>query len=512
MRICLGLFAAAGAVLLAHCSSFPDTCRGDACGSSPEGSTDAPTLDGGADVMQPPAGCDPSADPKDAPKCVVSDFGVFVDAAGGSDANAGTKDSPVKTITAALGKLAGKSRVYVCEGTYDEHVKLTSAVSLYAGFACTSWSYSGIKAKLAPSTAGLALEVRGAAAALVVADLDLFAIDATARGESSIAAFVVSSAKVTLRRVAATAGKAQDGLDATAPAAFAPANAPDGTPGAAGGAQTPNPACATSIGGAGGKDGATNGGAGQVAIAPVFPVGNTGAGGTGGAACGAGGTATNGSYGIAGTPGAGAATSGTLDATGWKGNDGAPGGAGGNGQGGGGGAQIFVGGVGGSGGPGGCGGAGGPKGTAGGSSIALLVFESSVALEQTALTAKDAGRGGNGAKGQKAQLGSLAQASGNGANACAGGYGGIGGSGGGGGGGAGGLSAGILYKGTAPTVDGATHPAADTLPAFTLGQKGAGGAKGPGGDAAQTSAPASRPGQDGTPGAEGSAKAILSAP
>jgi hypothetical protein len=76
--------------------------------------------DSGADVVQPPAGCDPAADPKDAPKCVVSELGVFVDAAGGADSNPGTKGTPVKSITAALTKLGGKARVYVCEGTYPE--------------------------------------------------------------------------------------------------------------------------------------------------------------------------------------------------------------------------------------------------------------------------------------------------------------------------------------------------------------------------------------------------------
>jgi len=73
---------------------------------------------------------------KDAPKCVVSDFGVFVDGRSGADTNTGTKESPVKTIGAALGKLGGKSRVYVCDGTYGEHVKLSSAVSMYGGFVC----------------------------------------------------------------------------------------------------------------------------------------------------------------------------------------------------------------------------------------------------------------------------------------------------------------------------------------------------------------------------------------
>ena len=58
-----------------------------------------------------------------------------------------------------------------------------------------------------------------------------------------------------------------------------------------------------SIGGAGGKDGAVNGGAG-VAVIPVYPAGNTGAGGMGGEACGVTGP-RDGSYGLGGVSGAG---------------------------------------------------------------------------------------------------------------------------------------------------------------------------------------------------------------
>jgi hypothetical protein len=143
--------------------------------------------------------------------------------------------------------------------------------------------------------------------------------------------------------------------------------------------------------------------------------------------------------------------------------------------------------------------------------VALVVFQSPVALEQTSLTASDAGRGGNAAKGQVAQLAGNKGASPNN-KACDGGFGGIGGSGGGGGGGAGGLSLGILYKGPAPTLDGASTAAADTLPRVALGALGAAGTKGLGGAPARVPAPASHPGADGTDGTPGQAKAVVSAP
>jgi len=501
-----------GCSLVACAGDTPALCDDNACDANAEGGPEAASpTEAGADVVQPPAGCDPAADPKDAPRCVVSDFGVFVDAAAGADGNPGTKEAPVKSITAALGKLAGKTRLYLCDGTYPEHVKLSAPVSLYGGFACGSWSYSGAKAKLAPTGKGLALEIRAASADLVLADLDVSANDATEPGESSIAAMVASTTSATFRRTSLTAGKAVDGADGLPAADFAPAAAPDGTPGAGGGAATPNPACTTSIGGAGGRNASPNGANGGVAVIPVYPTGNTGGGGIAGATCGI--PASDGAYGVEGTGGAGAAALGVLDASGWKGADGAKGGAGGNGQGGGGGAQRIEGGVGGSGGPGGCGGAGGASGTAGGSSIALLVFQSDVRLDQASLNANDAGRGGNAANGQKAQLGSANPGSpGSFASACAGGIGGVGGSGGGGGGGAGSLSVGILYKGKAPSLNGASTPAADTLPSVSLGAKGAPGAKGLGGIPAQPAVPISRPGQDGTEGTTGQAKAILAIP
>ncbi len=81
-----------------------------------------------------------NAEPKDAPKCVSDDVGVFVDSTG-SDDNPGTKSSPVKSLAVGIAKLGARGRVYICEGTYAESVKLTSGVSLYGGFACGQWTY-----------------------------------------------------------------------------------------------------------------------------------------------------------------------------------------------------------------------------------------------------------------------------------------------------------------------------------------------------------------------------------
>ena len=122
-----------------------------ACSADPIGGSDASADGSGADggdgssgdaAPDAPPGCDLGKEPKDSAPCVADSVGVFVSPMG-DDMNAGTKASPVKTIGKALGIAGGKPRVYVCEGTYGESVDLTKAVSIYGGFKCSDWSYSG---------------------------------------------------------------------------------------------------------------------------------------------------------------------------------------------------------------------------------------------------------------------------------------------------------------------------------------------------------------------------------
>lgn len=94
-------------------------------------------------------------------------------------------------------KLGAKARVYVCEGTYAEHVKVTSAVSVYGGFACGSWSYTGTMASVAPTDVGYALEVSKVSNAVTFADVNLAAVvPGTAASPSSIAVLVSEAASV----------------------------------------------------------------------------------------------------------------------------------------------------------------------------------------------------------------------------------------------------------------------------------------------------------------------------
>jgi hypothetical protein len=86
-----------------------------------------------------------------------------------------------------------------------------------------------------------------------------------------------------------------------------------------------------------------------------------------------------------------------------------------------------------------------------------------------------AGNGGGGVQGQAGQMvfggGGIPDSNGG----CLGGRGGYGGAGGAGGGGAGGVSAGILYRGNAPTMDSATT---SNFVQGQAGLKGAGGVPG----------------------------------
>jgi hypothetical protein len=468
--------------LLASCSST--TCDDKGTCASPgetEGGTEG-GLDGGGDVVKPPADCDASAEPKDAPKCVVSGFGVFVDASG-ADTNDGRRESPLKTIGAALTKLAGKTRIYVCEGTYPEHVKLTTAVSLYGGFACGSWSYSGNKPKVAPSDAGYALEIADATAAVTIADVSFVAASAVDKGKSSIAAFVHKAGKVVFVRAALEAGNGKEGADGgpgatgtiTAVSGSGALNA-SGYPASGTTAGTIKTCTCSSGGTSSGAGGGAPAGAGAPGMPSLGGVAPTdGIGGLGNTSCAAAEPNGTGNTG-ADAPNAGAATKitalGVLDATGWKPQAGATGTNGGPGQGGGGGGGRD--GAGGGAGCGGCGGTGGTGGGGGGASVALLAVDSTIILRASTLLAKTAGAGGaGGAKGAGGSGGGgKAGGSAGTFDGCAGGDGGRGGDGGTGGGGAGGVAVAVLHKGTPPTNE------ASTLTPGTKGAKGTGGTPG----------------------------------
>ena len=468
-----------GAFGLAACPSFGvDYCVGDACGPSDASTGDEQVL---------PPNCDPTKDPKDSPACVDDSIGIFVSASG-SDSNAGTKSSPLKTIGAAVGKTNEQhDRVYVCDGTYAETVKLTGPAKIYGGFACADWSYAGTLPKVGPAKSGYALDVESVSGVVIAEDLELDAPSGQAPGESSVAVFVTQSTNVLLRRVTAKSGDGAAGADAVATSNYdADAGAaPRGNDASTSlGAGTKECDCADGTKSFGGAGGGTLS-AGDDGGPQIPPFDGHGMGGVYSAGCGTGKTGNSAPEGDGGTPGA--SVSGSASSVGWTTNAGISGVSGGPGQGGGGGSGGAVTGMnnegGGSGGCGGCGGAGGAGGGSGGSTFAVLVFQSTLTIDTCTI---QTGAGGAGKAGGTAQGGQSGGFPGNPAQSgigCVGGTGGTGGAGAGGGGGAGGNAIAIGYVGTKPTVTGGSM------------QEGNAGAHGAGGNGAASN--------DGLPGADG---------
>jgi hypothetical protein len=465
--------------------------------------------------------------------CAVDEaHGVFVApaAAGGSDATGtGTRAAPFASIGHALdlAKASGK-RVYVCEGTYVEAVVIDGAhdgVGLYGGLDCARWTYATAhRVVVAPASSGFALEIANLTTGATVADVEFDAQDAnpTQAGESSVAAFVHGAQNVSLQRVTLLAGKASDGEAGVSAGSGGPTNwttmplqgtdATSTAPGAATVCQ-----CAlhgSSSGGGGGAapldaDGgaALDGGSGL----PDYDD-DGGSAGANGALCALLGTGGSGEGAPAAPSDIPTASSGSVSAAGWSPATGASGGFGTPGQGGGGGgAGPETTGFGGGGACGGCGGAGGGGGGGGGGSIALLVYDSSLALSSCTLTPFIAGSGGPGGRGEPGQPGGIG--GGGGARGCQGGAGGYGSGGNGGQGGPGGVSLGVAFSGTAPAIDGQMAVSGARMNGIAVsplvasgGLGGAGGGATVGGSVVEVGGAA---GASGAPGTSGVSQAIL---
>ena len=441
-----------------------------ACGSDDFVSSDASSPDASPDSpIDAPAGCELAKDPKDSPACIADSVGIFVDATSGLDSNDGSKAKPVKTIGAGLSKVGNKPRIYICEGTYSENVKLATATSLYGGFTCGTWAADG--KVVAIDATGIVVAVT-TTTALRIVDLTLKAHAAAAAGSSAVGALCASGSNVTFSRVKVVADAGKDGV-AGAEDATVPAQATKGT-NASGNSGGVNGTCScpdgVTTGGPGGNGPSQGGGPGEP---PDGGAGQAGAGGT--VNCvdnGAAGFGKTGASAAAGNAGPGATKFGSLSDPGWTPTPGTDGTAGLRAQGGGGGGAR-TGGGGGAGGCGGCGGKLGGGGGGGGASLGVVSFNATVALVSCEVTTGGAGNGGVGGKGQVGQTGGNPGGDPNFVG-CSGGQGGNGGPGGSGGGGAGGLSVGILWKGSAaPTID------ASTTAKITVAAKG--GTKGTGG-------------------------------
>lgn len=458
----------AGAVQQAGCFFVADF---DDCSRYPRASC----FDGGGGG--PSEGCDPSK----ATGPVPDACGVFVSSAG-DDGASGTKAKPLKTLGAALKKAR---TIYVCGESFTESVRIEKAVTIYGAVDCThGWAYDASQRTHLSAPSDAIPLVVDTDADVEVSDMEINAAGATAAGGSSIAV-LVSRAPTTLRRCELAAGEAKDGeAGSTTP----DDTSLDGDPGDPGASTCdiglhPGPmgkvkTCSTS-----GSSTAGSGGDGGQIISSMLQPASSGANGSpadtsqptkgqGGLGEGQGTPAatscddgTSGAPGSAGTSGEGATGSGDLTQDGYRGVPGKDGTNGKPGQGGGGGGgakgalsvtcgtttTALPGASGGAGGTGGCGGTLGGGGKPGGSSIALLVIDAEVTLDDVTLSPGKGGQGGPGGNGQSGgqKGGGGAPGAGKGAaqSGCRGGDGGQGGPGGPGGGGQGGHSLGIALKG-----------------------------------------------------------------
>ena len=159
-----GLCAATGDGSIADGASVDGVALGDGA-----------FVDGAIDARM----CDPTRDPSDEPCVLDNAYGVFVaspgDAGSGDGGDAGpsalaadgSMAHPYPTIAQALANLRTKTRIYVCNGVFGEHVTVTTPVSIYGGLSCAAgpagavWSYVGGQAQVTPLSPSTALTVTG---------------------------------------------------------------------------------------------------------------------------------------------------------------------------------------------------------------------------------------------------------------------------------------------------------------------------------------------------------------
>ena len=431
----------------------------------------------------------------------------FVDAAGGSDTNAGSAAAPFATIghgiqeAAAAGGMC-RPRVLVATGSYVESIDFADGIEVHGGYTAGTWAkVPGARSDVFVGvTAATAIQVDNA----LVTSLNIVSASAVGPGASSIALRLFQSG--------GTLEFNDCRFEAGAGAAGSPASpATSGAPGVTGTSGQPgsNGSSAGGQGGPGGSGpggGATGGSGGQGGFGGPGQTGAPGSngvpGGTGGSpsACpgvaGTGGPGLTGPGGSPGSNGSGATNTGSFDGSGiWSpgiggaGTPGSPGGGGSGGGGGGGGSGSFPctadrGGGGGGGGQGGAFSSGAVGGGGAGGSFAVLCVASVSRFVDCVFVRGQGGTGGAGGAGANGAPGGGGGGGGPGAgDSGAGGSGGMGGAGGpsgGGQGGPGGPSACLYAKLPGPQVVNPTFASTGNA-----GAGGTGGPRGNGGPAAQ---------------------------
>jgi hypothetical protein len=394
-----------------------------ACDSSTGEATAPGDTDAGSDAIASDAVGSPDGDPVPVADCNGLPCAAVYVAPGGDDANAGTKDAPLRSIAGAISRASKQSprpAVFVQTGTFVETIEMQAAVSIYGGFGAT-WARDGGATEISGGLVGIRFENINAPTRLD--RITVRGADATVAGAGAVGVLVVSSSNVELVDCIVKAGAGKSGAAATADGVVG-ANGEAGLIGAAGCENSAGACntCTKPLPGAGGTStcGRTGGAGGDPGLSTASgTAGATGAGGTLGGPKGLGsaeggiGVTTNGTVGADGTDGppgpngpAGAAfgsfqASTYIASNGGDGTVGTPGNGGGGGGGGSGGTNLCdsYGSSGGGGGAGGCAGGRGAGGGGGGASFGVLAFESKITIRGATITAGPAGAGANGGAG-----------------------------------------------------------------------------------------------------------------
>ncbi len=455
-----------------HTDCSVDTCEDHVCKHvfTPNDQADLPD----------PSAADENCDGADG--VVTRDLYVAPGATG-----TGTYSDPA-SFEAALGAFAGDQYILVATGDYAVAAPLSvpDGVRIHGGYASDYRSRPGASRVL--SSASQALIIRDVTAA-TIEQVDWETADGASAGAHTQTVTVINASGVVLRSLAIVAGDGAAGSDGAtgtsgAPPGPAGPNGDNGN-GTLGGA-------GASCGTPGGQGAGTNGPqvAGTSAAAVDTGCGHGGAAGitvNDNRTCVAGTTYVGSRPGAPGEPacaqlgrgglGTGGSGAGAIASGLWSGVDGGTGGKGpaGNAGGGGGGGSSYYrnmcastgggGGGGGCGGIGGDGGGGGEPGLSGGASIALVVQDSTLTLDQVTVRTGAGGGGGRGGDGGAGGAGVAGSGGGiggtvsgtsstkhQGSSGGAGGDGSTGGTGGCGGGGSGGWSIGVFAVGSS-TLD-----------------------------------------------------------
>jgi len=447
------------------CSSGADPLPPIEASGPDGGAAMAPSNPGQPGEPQTP-GTLPAAPAAPPPKAddVTEATAIFV-AKHGDSTNPGTRKSPLVSIAAAIAKAKTdkKTRVFVCEGTYEEALEIEAGISLVGGLDCSgdAWKLTE-KASVLASPSSPAIHAVSITKATRVDNFDVRAPDATGSSASSIGVLAVDSNALTFAKGKISAGAATKGDDGTEGMQLTPVVSFGGTGSAAaptwGSGATHAPGgfgtamvCNDPEGGGfvrhGGGNGASSGvyyrystdvtwtvSSSPMSAGPGDQAGLSGANGTSGGVGAIGDTGylpANGTAGTSGQSGSngrgGAARSpGTTQSGWWLGRSGAGGGAGG------------------------CPGLAGTEGKGGGGSFGVIAMSSPLRFEDMAITSAAGGAGGKGTLGSEPTNGTAGMDDGNGIhNSTAGGRGGAAGISGNG---SGGHSIGVAYHGAAPIL------------------------------------------------------------